>query len=573
MFSAQSPWIREREANVCTWKFDYDRGMVSNMNVSLLNDFISLSDGQLDAYARMMKECGFTGIQVTDMCSAWRASGSWRIVHDRYKVLADACHRIGMKFSVWCWAAEFSGHGWQDPDAVYRNADPARPAFEDARVAAVFEKYYEIYADLAPWTDRVIAHYFDPGNLRDMPSILHFVRLLADKFRKKNPTVEVAIDTWGSPEDFPDQLVAAGMNDIMLMELPFLPGWRREGRRAAFREGVKRLGCGLGSWGWYTCEYEIDQTASMFVNVRVLKDVYNQTRKQGDAVMAPSYWSEMDSNHILNFFSLYAAGHLLIDPEADPDALLAESVRAVVGASHPENAARLLGALELIRDARSGDSWDSYWWREPGFCLLHGDYAPIRARADGVIAEFEKLLNEPEPKDGIVFPIERRQLYALIRPHLYQIRQFAEFRRQLDALRAEADGGADAAALQAGVDALTFDIPEYNTVTGMWGEHEARVAYILTETFCLDHKLTIPQRSGPVKFAFKRRIVDKLSVFQRGRTAPVFVGAGFYEADFIGLSFVRPLMEELAEEGVLIRSEDSKYALANWSDYRFDISL
>ncbi len=573
MFTAQTPWIREREANVCTWKFDYDRGMVSNMNVSLLNDFISLSDRQLEAYAHMMKACGFTGIQVTDMCSAWRASGSWRIVHDRYKVLADACHRLGMKFTVWCWAAEFSGHGWMDPAAVYRNADPEKPAYEDARVAAVFEKYYDVYADLAPWVDRVIAHYFDPGNLKDMPSILHFVRRLADKFREKNPRVEVAIDTWGSPADFPSQLVAAGMTDIMLMELPFLPGWRQEGKRAAFREGVRALGCGLGSWGWYTCEYEIDQMASMFVNNRVLRDVYGKVRAQGDHVMIPSYWSEMDSNHVLNFFSMYAAGHLLIDPDADPDALLRESVTAVVGPSHPENAARLLAALELIRDARSGDAWDSYWWTEPGFRLLHGDFSDILARADGVIEAFEKLLGEPEPTDGIVFPLERRQLYALMRPHLYQIRQFALFRHELDAVRAAADAGAERETLEKAVNALPFEVPEYNTVTGMWGEYEARVAYIMAMQFCLDHQLTPPRRSGPVRFAFKRRIVDKLGVFQRGRTQPVFVGEDFYEANFISRPFIHSLMEELCAEGVLTRAEDGRYALANWSDYRFDVSL
>ena len=36
--------------------------------------------------------------------------------------------------AVWCWAAEFSGHGWAEPDAVYQNADRSKPAYEDGRV-------------------------------------------------------------------------------------------------------------------------------------------------------------------------------------------------------------------------------------------------------------------------------------------------------------------------------------------------------------------------------------------------------------------------------------------------------
>ena len=58
-YSPESPWIAEREATVCTWKVDYNRGYISNMATSLLVDFISMSDRQLTQYVRMMKACGF----------------------------------------------------------------------------------------------------------------------------------------------------------------------------------------------------------------------------------------------------------------------------------------------------------------------------------------------------------------------------------------------------------------------------------------------------------------------------------------------------------------------------------
>lgn len=571
-YSPDQPWIKEREATVCLWKVDYNRGYISNMQTSLLVDFISFSDRQIVQYVNMLKNCGFTGIQVTDMVSAWRASGSWETVHDRLKTLANAAHQCGMRFTVWCWAAEFSGHGWHDASVAYENADPQKLACEDPRVLAAFNKYYDIYADLAPYADRVIAHFFDPGRLKDMESILYFTRLLADKFRAKNPDVRIAVDTWGCPEGYPAALVNAGMQDVMLMELPFLPTWRQEGKRAAFREGVKKLGCQLGSWGWYTCEYEIDQFPFMCVNNRVLKDVYQQTRRQGDHVMPPAYWSEMDSYHVLNFFSLYAAGHLLINPEADPDRLLQESALEITGADQPENAQKLLAALQLIRDARSGDRWETYWWQEKDYVLQHGDYADILARADRVIADFETLLDADEPENGIPFPLTRRQLYRLMLPHLYQIRQFAAFREELKALEALCAQGAAREILQQKADALPFEIPEYNCVIGLWGQPEARIAYGMVCAFCAQHDLCAPSR-GHMRFLLKRRLYDALCTHQRGKDAPHFVSPKFYEGGKpFGLEFAAELMDEMVREGVLIRREDGKMALKNWADFRFDFN-
>lgn len=572
-YSTENPWIIEREATICTWKLDYNRGYISNMNTSLLVDFMSMSNRQLADYAKMLKACGFTGAQVTDMVSAWRASGSWEAVHDKYKVFANQLHKLGMKFTLWVWAANFTGHGWVDDEVVYANEIPGEPAYKDERVHKVFDKYYDIYADMAEYSDRVIAHFFDPGELGDMESILHFTLLLADKFKAKNPNIKIGIDTWGAPSDYPTKLVEAGLDDIMLMELPFLPTWREEGKRASFRQGVKDLGAELGSWGWYTCDYEIDQMATMTVNNRVISHVFNETRKQGDHIMIPSYWSELDSYHLLNFFSMYAAGHLMIDPDKDPDILLYESAALIAGDGNTEDAKRLLSVLELIRDARSGDTWESFWHGEGKYTLYNLDYAPILQRVDGAIENLEYLITRPEP-EGMPFPITRRALYKLILPHLHQIKKFAAFRVDYEILKDMVACGASREELQKKVDGMDIHIPEYNCITGLWGENEARAAYNITEGFCKQNGLVIPRRRGGLWHTYKRRMVDLLSTFQRGKKAQYWAHYSFYECGVpYGADSYRKIIDELIYEGVLVTNKAGLIALADWEDYRFDFNI
>ncbi len=569
-FSINNPWIKNREATVCLWKYDYIRGFTSNMQTSLLNDFMCFSDKQFEEYALMMKACGFTGVQITDMCSAWRPSGSPEFFHDRMRVFADALHRHGMEFTLWCWAAAFAEHGWHDDDVVYTAADGGL-AQNDPKVCAAFDKYYDIYAQAAPFCDRVIAHYYDPGNLTNVEDVLFFLRRFADRFKAANPNVKIGVDTWGSPNDFPDRLVAAGFTDIMLMELPFLPSWREEGKRARFREGVMRLGCDLGSWGWYTCEYESDQRPYMSVNNRVLADVYRQTREQADHVRVPSYWSEMDAYHVLNFFSMYASGHLLINPDADPDVLLAESAECVVG---KEKASALLEVLELIRDARSGDTWDSYWWMEGKFGLRHTDDADNLARAEKASELLASLAGDKSLESTIPMPLKAWQVMKLMQPHVEQIKAFARFRLDYAKLEAMYDAKGDCAEVRDYLEAIYTPVPEYNTVIGLWGQPEALEQLKMLREFEAKSGIPVPRR-GWRTFTFKRRLVDCLSSFQRAcPEKTLWVSKTFYEGGVaLGPDEVTFIANELVRDGVFIENEEGNIALADAEGIRFDFNI
>ena len=569
MYSKDNPWIKEREIALCIWKVDQNRGFISNMNPSLYSDFMSYSQRQIAAYVKMIKACGFTGIQVTDICSAWRSSLSYETVHDRFRFLADELHKNGMKFTVWVWAAEFTSHGWVDPRVRYKNREEGKPAYDDPDVFGPINDYYDVYAEMAPYADRVLAHFCDPGNIEDMDSVIRFAQLLFGKFRAINPSIKFGIDTWGSPADFPDKLVEAGMTDVMLMELPFLPNWNGD-KRARFREGVKALGCELGSWDWYTGDMEIDQIPLMTVNGKPIKDVFNRTREQGDHVMIPSYWSEIDSYHVLNFFSLFAAGHLLTDPDADPDALLREAAALV----DPDNADALFEVLNFIADARSGETWENYWYKCDEYILRTGDHRSLYERSAKAIETLEVLIDGAGKRQpGVPMPVNLSQLYRLILPHLYQIRQYREFALGFEELKAMKESGADSAQLQAKADSLPIDIPEYNCVTGLWGQPEGRFAYSELEKFCDDNGLETPKRKA-YEFTVKRRMVEYLSVYQRGKKEQNFEDRRFYEFDLAcGTKVHERLLDELIADGVIVSREDGKVALSNWKNFIFDFAV
>lgn len=562
-YNMSNPWIARREPTICTWKPDYNRGYINNMSVSLKADFTLFSEQQIIDYVRMMKAFGFNGIQVCDGCYNWR-TGSYKFIHSQYRRLANALHAEGMSFTYWIWAASFDGHGWHDDDVVYTSSTGGS-AYDDPAVFACFNKYYDIYAELADVTDLLIAHFNDPGYLRDKEDIFAFTRLLESKFRAINPNIRMGVDTWGSPDSFPGELVNAGFKDYLLMELPFIPSWREPGKRARFREGVKRAGCELGMWGWYTAEYEIDQLASMYVNSKVLKDVYNRTRSEGDSVMVPTYWSEMDSNHVINLFSMYCSGQLLIDPERDPAELLREIAYMIYGNEHGET---VLQVLHLIEDARSGDSWETYWWTEAGYVLGGHDPADILKRAEALLPELRTASRDHTNRSSIPLPLEPYEILELILPHVDQILQYARFRLDMEKLRKMRDDGADKEALYNELDRIWNPIPNYNTVVGVFGQIEARAQNRTVYSFARECGFEPPKRPGH-RFDIKKHYVENLIGLQRGRSYCVYVNHDFFEGGNLFPDENEAVIHELVSEGVFAKKDDALY-LSNWRDYLYD---
>lgn len=560
---AQEPWIEEREAIVTLWKINFNRGVFWNNATSLKNDIMSFSEEQLYEYVRMMKFCGYTGIQVTDMCSAWAGEGGYQYVHERLRILANAAHSLDMKFTLWVWGAQFDDFGWVDNSVAYRSENGGY-AYEDPNVLATFEKYYTIYAELADCCDRVIAHYYDPGMLETSEDVAYFAKLLAEKFWAVDPNIDFGISCWVDAYNKGEMIRLLG-NNITLYENghhsnieEYIP----------FREFCAAQGCRLGTWAWNTCEMEIDQLAQMNFKPHIIQSVY-QTALQYDEIMKPEYWSEMDSYHILNVFSLYCAGQLLIDPSRDPEQLTYDIALAAVGKEYAEGFADV---LRLIETARSGKSWDTFWWSSDSY-ILKSDAYP----AEEILAECEKaidLLREMIDCDlkanTLPLPLELREVLQLILPHIQQIKAYAQFRIELQAAENMWAEGASLEELQEKIDAISTPIPEYNTVIGLWGQIEARAQQELLMDFCQKYSLVMP--IDPIFDRERKfRIYSDLVRVQKGKQAPVKFYSPTYQYGLAyGVETTSRLIEELIEEGILVREESTGAVyLGDWERYRY----
>lgn len=563
----QEPWIAQREPIVTLWNVNWTRGTYMNIAVSTKNQIVYFTEDQIYEYVKMMKFCGFNGIQATDMCSAWAGLGSYEAVHEKLRMMADAAHSMDMKFTLWVWGSEFTDCGWSDPTAVYGGKDFVY-SHENSEAVATFDKYYSIYAELADCTDRVIAHYYDPGHLNQSEDVAFFAKMLCDKFKAVNPDVDFGVSCWVDVFD-KDILISTLGNDITLYE----NGYRDNpaGTYNEFRADLQEYGCRLGTWAWNTCEMEIDQLAQMNFNLNHIRNVY-KTAREYDPVMKPEYWSEMDSYHILNAFSLYCAGQMLIDPDIESEELYTNLCTAAVG---PEYANDFAEMLDLIQTARTGDRYDTFFWSRQDYVLKSEDYPGtlILDRCNRYIPILQEMIDKNIESYSMPFPISLHDVLSLMLPHLQQIKEFAEFRLGFAKLEADYEAGADEEDIKAQIEVLAKPIPSYNTIVGSWGQIEARAQYEMLSAFGKETGYEIPEDPA---FHFTRKMhVYMLHVSnQLGRPAARVTGAtyshlwsGFGEEDY------RALVMELVDEGLLTMTSSGDIYLTNWEDYIYNVSM
>jgi len=556
------PWIEEREAIVTLWNVNYSRGAYLDPDVSLKNNIIDYSEDQIYEYVKMLKYCGFTGVQVTEMCSTWAGVGSYEACHEKIRMIADAAHSLDMKFTLWVWGSEFADCGWVDDEAAIYY-DNQLYTFYNEEVVQAFEKYYSIYAELADCCDRVIGHYYDPGNVHSAEEIAYYGKMLKDKFKAVNPDINFGVSCWVDVYD--KSVIVQGIgNDVTLYER----GQRDdENSYYNFRTHISNLGCRLGTWAWNTCEMEIDQLAQMNFNLEIIRSVYDTARKYDD-IAKPTYWSEMDSYHVLNVFSLYCAGQLLIDPDTDSETIYKNISTAAVGPEYAESFAEM---LSLIQDARSGKSWDTFFWSSPNYILKSEDYPAesILERSDRVLELLDEMIEKKVESYTLPLPVSMETVLRMIQPHIVQIRDYAVFRIGLAELEAEYAAGTETKKMEKRLYEIAEPIKEYNVVIGAWGQIEARAQYEMVTDFCQRTGMEIPYYPT-FHEQRKQRIVAQLSSYQRELEEPYILYDPYYQLGYAyGPEETNRLVQELVDEGIFVRHEDGGVYLRDWGEYKY----
>lgn len=559
---SESPWIRSREWTVCPWVPDNVRGMFYNPYADKRMNIYLYGDKRLADYVEMFDWFGYSGAQLMETSYNYKVFGSVEDAHAFQKRLARSLRDHGQQVSVWTWSAEFNFGGWVDPDNVYDPA-PGKTAWEDPRVHRTFERYYDIYADLAPYADRFVCHFFDPGRLTSHSDVFKYAKLLESKVKARNPKVEMAIDSWAQKPDYLVELADNGLGDYLLLPVAF-PELYSGDAREKLHDQARKLGLRLGIWGWYTTEYETDQLASMYVNARLLKGFYNEIRNGAYKHQPVEYWSEMEATRLVNIFSMYAAARLLWNPDLDPHDILVELTEGVWG---PRNGPEVLRAVELIADVRTGPTWETYWWTRAGHRVGTADTSEDLRRASRSIAELSAMKTDKAfvPKFPLPYPPE--VFIELMLPHLRQIKLFAEFRIATDAIRAAAKAGTDTATLERMLTDAWQPVPEFNTWVGTFGSKELRQQKIIVAELRRDYGLTAKDPEW-LRLLEATKAVQMFRNRQSGSAEPIAFGPADCGEFFWPEPDRKDRLEKAVEVGLMTRLDGDRYQLSDWQNWK-----
>ena len=311
---------------------------------------------------------------------------------------------------------------------------------------------------------------------------------------------------------------------------------------------------------------EVDQLAAFHVNNRVISDVYKQTREQGDSVSVPEYWCELSAYNVLNFASMYSSAQLLIDPERNPDDMLCEAVGMIFGEKYYNE---LLSAHELVRDARSGDKWSTYWWLDDGFDLGTSDPESIEKRAEKCLCDLEKISCDRTFGGEVKAALEPYEIVELMLPHVEQIRLYARFRIEMKELYKKLEEGAAKEKLAGELDRIWQPIPDFNTIIGVFGQLEANYQDRAVYTFC-EKAGIVPPKKGYRDQLIIRRFTDSMIYRQRTTGERLEFAPDFYSGPFVYINDAVRILDKMTDEKILEKNENGTYSLKEWRNFRYD---
>ena len=173
----------------------------------------------------------------------------------------------------------------------------------------------------------------------------------------------------------------------------------------------------------------------------------------------------------------------MIDPDIPSEDLYRQISVAVAGEEYADAFTEM---LQIIQDARSGDSADGFLWDSEAYVLKSDAYPAesILERCERTIPVLQEMIDRGMETNTFPFPIPLGDVLRMILPHLQQIRGYAQFRLELEALESAWQQRQSAEDTALALKEAAEPISDYNCVIGMWGQVEARAQRELVLEFC-----------------------------------------------------------------------------------------
>jgi len=482
MNSKTKPFIRIREVISSTpWGGWVKESMPLELRQRMFIPF--WSEARLRRHFEMLKAFGFNSIQVTvPTVALWCGADleSWR---QRQLFMLKTARELGMSTSQFVWGAALAdparkGSGMLETQQV-SELDWRKPV-DRARL----EAWYRDQAECAPYVDRIITHWVDPGYEQEggIDTVIEMHNVIMGIYREKNPGIHGCLSAW-----FMDNFVGKRY-----------PGYTDEGVLAANKmldrdsgvalgrfsygcDGHNTVGCNSGAtladresrvsgeilsaiaaagrqagvWGWYTTDNEINP--ALHVRTEVMQNYFRNLPPQARTQLA---WHSVDDNFAgLNMQNLYVAGKLMQDPSLDARALLDEFCHGFVGEGNAPTVATALRAIEqartrsLLYNARVEDALAPVSGAKgtpPPTSWLDDTSKAV----DAAIAGMKTVKLSPDFKTAWPVTMEPGEYLPELNAHLEAIRQMLAFLKGLCEVEKLQANGASKEKIEAAIAAL-----------------------------------------------------------------------------------------------------------------------
>ena len=397
------PFIRTRELFVCHPNSPYWNQMTP---VLKQKHFIPhWTDERVRRHLEMLQAFGFNSLQFTaNPASAVYAGVDPQLWRTRLVAMLRTARELGMSVAQFVWGNAVCDQQGGEWDIAYRALDWHKPT-DRARL----EAWYRDQAELAPYVDRVITHWSDPGGpvckQCTIEAAIEMHNHILAIFRAAKPEIRGAFSVWylGTADEWcegrwhgyagPVPLAAHRsldpQTDIVVgsehrMAVGIDPGRRMSAAEAAEiirtcagsrvsaadMDAIRQTGRQMAIWGWYTADMEIEP--ALHVRTNILQDYFRNLPPQTHTGVA---WHSLDDNCVgLNMQNLYVAGQLMQNLALDAQHLLDEFAEGFVGKS---NAKPFAAALRAIEQTRTRSRCFDY----SGAGLDPADRAPAEQRA------------------------------------------------------------------------------------------------------------------------------------------------------------------------------------------------